>query len=491
MKVKFYPSEAYGETAAPPSKSVGQRLLICAALCAGTSTIDNIGGADDIAAVIDCLRVLGAEIDLRDGRAVVRGMDSGAEAGGTIRARTGCVSNHVAGASESDCGSDKPTGESGDEGRITADCGESGAALRFLIPVCLGLGKNAVFCGKPRLFSRPLGVYEEICRKQSLDFSLSDDSLEVGGQLKPGEFSLPGNISSQFVSGLLFALPLLGGDSIIRLMHPVESRPYIDMTIEALAKFGVEVSWEDDLTIRIAGRQTYTAADVTNEGDWSGAAYLEAFSRAGNNIKITGLREDSLQGDRVYREYFDRITGGRRVEEARAGAALPGGASAGTEAEIRAGDEYGLETEVRAEKTGRTGKVSTADSALLPEIDISDCPDLGPVLMALGAANNGVCLTGTKRLKYKESDRASAMKEELAKLGAEVEVGENRVVVYSGIRQPESPLRAHKDHRVVMALSLLLAKTGGSIEGAEAVIKSFPDFFDRLESLGINLIREY
>ena len=302
-------------------------------------------------------------------------------------------------------------------------------------------GEERVLTGSPYLMTRPMDVYRDIAGRQGIVFDLCKDSLTVCGKLQSGVYEVAGNISSQFISGLLFALPLLEGDSEIRLLPPAESRPYIDMTVAALREFGIGIdvtsreASEQAIIYHVKGGQRYVPADLTVEGDCSNAAFFEALNYAGGDVAVNGLREDTLQGDRVYKFLFEKIKRG-----------------------------------------GGT-------------IDIADCPDLGPVLFAVAALCGGGRFTGTRRLRIKESDRAEAMRQELMKLGVTVTVGENDAAVLPGeLRAPTGPLSGHNDHRIVMALSVLLTVTGGVIEGAGAVRKSFPDYFDRLKDLGVKLI---
>ena len=294
-------------------------------------------------------------------------------------------------------------------------------------------GQTYTLRGSRTLFTRPLTVYEDICAAQGLEFAKEDNRLTVSGKLSAGEYEIPGNISSQFVSGLLFALPLLDGDSRIKLIPPVESRSYIGMTMQAQEQFGVSAEWEDDHTIRIRGGQKYRARDARVEGDYSNAAFFEALNLAGGNVTVEGLSEDSLQGDQAYRQGFDRIREG------------------------------------------------------YAQIDLSDCPDLGPVLIAAAALQHGAKFTGTRRLRIKESDRGLAMRQELDKMGVTVETGENEILVRAGVTGPKEALDGHNDHRIVMALAVILTKTGGAINGAEAVRKSLPDFWERLAKLGVEV----
>lgn len=400
MIVKIDAGTLNGSLSAPPSKSMAHRMLICSALCNGESIIHGIADSEDILATIDCLSALGAKIE-RDGD--------------TVRVLGTDIKNPKHGA--------------------MLNCRESGSTLRFLIPLALMSGKQFKFSGSEKLFSRPLGIYETICANQGLCFHrTSTDSLSVGGILSPGEYKVEGNISSQFISGLLFVLPLFDKDSRIIITTPIESRSYLDLTVEALKMFGVEVLWDDERTLYIKGGQSYRAQNVTVEGDYSNAAFFAAMNLLGSKIELKGLRGDSLQGDKIYVKYFEMLSRGT------------------------------------------------------PTIHIGNCPDLGPVLMAVAAAGNGAVFCGTHRLRLKESDRGTVMAEELSKFGTSVAVYEDSIVVYpKAFHVPVSRLSGHNDHRIVMALSVLLTLTGGEIEGAEAVRKSLPEYFDIMKSLGGNV----
>lgn len=245
---------------------------------------------------------------------------------------------------------------------------------------------------------------------------------------------MAGNISSQFLTGLLYALPLLPEDSRISITTAVESRPYIDMTLRALAAFGVKAAWEDEQTLVIPGGQSYAPREVWVEGDWSNAAFPDALNLFGSSVVVEGLDESSLQGDRVYRTYFAQLASGS------------------------------------------------------PTLHIGNCPDLAPILFAVAAALHGGTFTGTARLRIKESDRAAAMAEELSACGVTVTVEEDSVTVSPiGLHAPTRPLCGHNDHRIVMALSVLLSLLGGEITEAQAVRKSYPTFFADLKRLGIKL----
>lgn len=399
MKAEFTPSRPVGSIGAPPSKSMAHRLLIGGGLSSGTSVIRGVSDSEDMRATLACLEALGATYT-RDGDVI------------TIQGRDPRIPL------EAD----------------TLYCRESGSTLRFFIPLCLlGAGERR-FSGSKTLFSRPLSVYESICAEDGHSFSRTEDGLTVNGRLVAREYRIPGNISSQFISGLLFALPLLDGDSSITVLPPFESRAYVAMTLEALSAFGIEVTRPDECRFYIRGGQTYRALDATVEGDYSGAAFFEALNFLGGEVAVSGLAENSLQGDAAYRRFYPMIDRG------------------------------------------------------MPTIHIGDCPDLGPVLMALAAAKNGAVFCGTRRLRIKESDRGAAMAEELAKFGASVSVHEDSIVVYpADFHAPREVLWGHNDHRIVMALATLLIGTGGVIDGAEAVKKSMPDYFELLRRLDVEV----
>jgi 3-phosphoshikimate 1-carboxyvinyltransferase len=402
MRVRIEKGRASGKISAPASKSMAHRLLISAAMCDGVSTIRGISSCEDVLATLDCLDALGIKTERVGDDVTVYGRDL------------------------SSVSPEKPL-----------VCRESGSTLRFMIPIAMLSSQTAVFYGAERLMQRPMGVYEKLFSEKGLTYIGDGKSIVVRGPLKGGEYSLVGNVSSQFISGLIFALPNAKEDSVIRITTPIESRSYINLTINALSAFGVSVEWTDEFTISIKGNQKYIPADVTVEGDYSGAAFPDALNLFDGDVEISGLDPESIQGDSVYKRYFDMLNMG------------------------------------------------------VPTIHIGDCPDLGPILFAVSAAKYGGVFSGTKRLKIKESDRASAMAEELKKFGASVSVYEDSVVIYpTDFHAPCEVLSGHNDHRIVMSLAILLTLVGGEIDGAEAISKSYPDFFDNLRTLGI-MVYEY
>ncbi len=401
MTVEIKPSSARGTVSAPPSKSMAHRLLICAGLASGESTVRGIAESEDIKATLDCLCALGARYTETGGNVTVTGTDRPELGAGSV-----------------------------------LHCRESGSTMRFFVPLALLGGKNAVLDGSRTLLTRPLGVYRDICREKGLLFSQDENSVVVKGPLPAGEYTVPGNISSQFISGLLFALPLADGDSVIKILPPAESSPYIALTVRALTLFGIDVRHPDANTLIIKGGSKYRPADVAVEGDWSNSAFFAALNTFGGSVKITGLDENSLQGDKIYTKHFESLSKGA------------------------------------------------------PVIHIGDCPDLAPILFAAAAAKYGGVFTGTRRLRMKESDRAECMAAELRKFGTAVTVHEDSVVIYpKELHAPAEHLDGHNDHRIVMALSVLSTLTGGIIDGAEAVKKSFPDFFEKLEKTGVGVKR--
>lgn len=397
MNVRIIKSRAVGEVTAPPSKSMAHRLLIAAAMCDGVSRIERISSCEDVLATIDCLRALGVKIEYTDGCAVVEGCD-------LLHA-----SAH------------RPL-----------NCRESGSTLRFLLPIAMLSENRSILTGTKKLISRPEDVYEKICKERGLLFEKDDASITVRGRLTSGEYRIPGNVSSQFITGLLFALSALQEESRIVITTALESRSYVELTRAAMAEFGVGVVWENENTLYISGRDKYRARDISVEGDWSGAAFIEAFNCIGGEARVCGLNEDSLQGDRAYRDMFALISEGN------------------------------------------------------PTINIEDTPDLGPILFTLASMHNGATFIGTKRLKIKESDRALVMQSELSKFGANIRVEDNSVTVFPAVlHKPQKTLYGHNDHRVVMSLAVIASVYGGDIEGCEAISKSYPEFFDDIKKLGI------
>ena len=394
MKATFAPCRLCGAVDAPPSKSMAHRLLIGAALSGEKCTLSGMEYSEDVLATLDCLRALGARVE-----------------------------------AQGDCVTVEPHGfPHAPHPRLS--CRESGSTLRFFLPLALCLGREVTLEGSERLLERPLGVYEDLCLRHGFAFRREKNAIVLCGSLQSGDYEIAGGVSSQFITGLLFALVFLGGDSTLTVLPPFESRSYVDLTLSALRAFGADVFFEGEYQIRIRPARLHGYSGRV-EGDYSNAAFLEAFRRTGSEIAVGNLSPESLQGDRVYAAYFDALEQGA------------------------------------------------------PTLDLSDCPDLAPVLIALAALKNGATFTGTDRLQWKESDRGRAMHRELLKMGGGLLFGEDRITVpKQSLRDGGIPLSGHNDHRICMALSVILAQTGGTVEGAEAVKKSYPRFFEEIIALG-------
>lgn len=399
MKVKILPSKTSGEVSAPPSKSFAHRYLIGSVLSRGKCVIKNIADSDDISATLSCIEQLGGSVT-KDGNTV------------TVI----------------------PTNEKQIENAVF-DCKESGSTLRFFIPVVLATGaKNCTFLGSERLLARGIKEYEKLFENSDVIIKSDEKSIEVNGTLSAGNYEISGEVSSQYTTGMLFALSVLDGKSTLKITGNVESRAYVNMTIKVLKDFGADVAEPEKNFFEINGKGRLSPGEFTVEGDWSNAAFLIALSRLAGTISVSGLNENSVQGDRFSCVAFDALDG----ENA--------------------------------------------------EIDLKDCPDLAPILFAYAAYKNGGKFTNTRRLRVKESDRANVMAEELKKFGANVKVYENSVEIEkTQLKPPIVPLCGHNDHRIVMALSVLAAVLGAEIDGAEAVNKSYPDFFRVIKKAGVNV----
>ncbi|WP_300450711.1 3-phosphoshikimate 1-carboxyvinyltransferase [Fusobacterium sp.] len=418
MKIKIYPSKCSGEIKIPSSKSMGHRAIICASLANGKSIISNLDYSDDILATIDGMKKLGANIQCEKDRLIIEGIEN------------------------FDSLKDK-----------IIDCNESGSTLRFFIPIFSLTGDKISFTGRNRLLKRPQKIYEEIFKEQNLYYFQDEDKIEIKGKLKAKEYFIDGNISSQFISGLLFTLPLLEENSIININPPFESASYIDLTMEVLKEFGITINKVTPLRFEIQGGQKYIAKDYKVEGDFSQLAFFAVLGALNNNLKCIGIKHDSKQGDKAIIDILKKS--GVKIEEIEEGYLI------------------------------HKGKIKGC------EIDLGDCPDLGPILNVLAMYGEGEFkIFNAGRLRLKESDRISAMEEELKKLGVEIETTEDEIKIlgkknYLG----NIEVFGHKDHRIVMSLAIAgtMLDKPIIIDGAEAVEKSYPKFFQDLESLNIKI----
>lgn len=408
MNLTITPTKLHGAVTPPPSKSQAHRLLIAAALSEGVSVITGLGDSQDIAATRRCLAALGAGIeDLEENTVRVHGL------GGAIAA---------AGSAP------------------ILDCGESGSTLRFLIPVALAVRGGGRFTGHGRLMERPLKPYEDLFREKGVVWEPGDGVLHLdrgrghdARALDPGEYRLPGNVSSQFFTGLLFVLPLLDGDSVLVPTTPMESRDYLEMTRQVQALAGVRSQWRGD-ALFIPGSQRYQPFTASVEADWSQAAFWYAASFLGGEVDVLGLDPNSAQGDLVVSELYWRL-------------ARPGEA----------------------------------------EIDVSGCPDLLPPLAVMAAARRGVThFTHAARLRMKESDRLRTTAAMLTALGGQAEEGPDYLTVTGQPTLAGGTVDSANDHRIAMAAAVAAARCTGPVTvlGAECVAKSYPAFWEDYRKLG-------
>ena len=402
MDLQIISKKLSGAVTPPPSKSQAHRLLIAAALAEGESTLHNIARSQDIEATLRCITALGG-----------RWTET---APGTLTV-TGIGGRRLSG---------------GDLPRL--DCGESGSTLRFFIPIALAVAGGGVFTGHGRLMERPQGPYFQLFDKKGIFYEQKNGVLIVRGTLTPGEYVLPGNVSSQFFTGLLFALPLLDGVSFIRSTTEVESKGYISITRDVLKTAGVETACADYFRELTVHGGTYHPFAAAVEADWSQAGFWYAADFLDSQVEIRGLDPDSAQGDKVVSELYWKL-------------ARPGDA----------------------------------------EIDVSGCPNLLPPLAVMAAVRSGTTrFTNAARLRMKESDRLSTITAALTALGAEVHEEPDRLIIVGKPSLPGGTVDSANDHRIAMMAAIAATGCTGpvTIRGAECVQKSYPDFWEVYRSLG-------
>lgn len=416
MRARITPAKIdSGNITIPPSKSLAHRAIICACLAPGRSVISNIDYSVDIRATIEGMRHLGASIKEDKDTLFIDGIETFQYDGDVV------------------------------------NCHESGSTLRFFLPLFSLTGKRATFSGSKRLIERPQNVYEMLFQEQGIDFVRTYPNIIIDGILKPGELTLKGNVSSQFITGLLFALPLLEADSKIHIEPPFESRSYVDLTIQMLKRFQIIVEYEDAYTLAIKGNQQYQPTDVLVEGDYSQLVFWASLGVLNHSVETHGLDLHSLQGDKKTIDIFQSMNAGIKVLD----------------------DGYQF-------------CPGTLNGTV---IDLNDCPDLGPMLFALATQANGkTTFQNAGRLRIKESDRIEAMETELKKLGCSISSTFGTVTITGPVKlQGNVTLHGHNDHRIVMALSILatIADEPITIDDAQAISKSYPGFFKDLASCGI------
>lgn len=385
MNVTILPGTLKGAVTPPSSKSQTHRAVLALMLAQGEGKLSNLAVSQDIQATQDCVAAL------RSGQP--------AQA----------------------------------DGLPLLDCGESGSTLRFLIPVALAVRGGGHFIGRGRLMERPQGPYIRLFEEKGILWKQEEACLTVAGQLEPGVYALPGNVSSQFITGLLYALPLLPGDSQIVLTTPLESRGYVDMTLDMLRRFDIKVEEQEDGFL-VPGNQTYQARDLTLEADWSGAAFWYAANFLGAQVDIQGLNPDSVQGDRQIGTLYWKLA--------------------------------------------RPGDV---------DIDLSQCPDLAPPLAVMAAVRKGTTrFVNAGRLRMKESDRLETIARTLNALGAKAQVGEDTLTLEGLDHLKGGTVDGCNDHRIAMmaAVAAVACKEPVTILGAECVKKSYPRFWEDYTALG-------
>lgn len=415
MDMQIRPSVLRGEVTPPPSKSAAHRALICAALASGRSVLTPAVPSRDIEATAAAVGALGAVVAVSGGALWVDG---------------------TAG---------RPQAADGD----VIDCGESGSTLRFMIPVAALSGRRLTFVGHGRLPRRPIGPYLDCLPPAGVRCRTEGGlPLTIEGQLRPGEFRLPGDVSSQFVTGLLLALPLLAGDSRIRLLSPLESAGYVDMTLAAMARCGVTVRPTAD-GYAIPGGQSYRACDTAVETDWSQAAFWLAAGALGGPVTCRGMDTRSRQGDRAVFSILEK-SGVRMTVQ---------------------GDRVTAAADRREGFTVRAAQI----------------PDLVPMLAAYACFCEGPsCITDAGRLRLKESDRLHAMALGLRALGAHITEQPDGLRIEPAGPLPGGTADTAGDHRIAMALSVAAAGCAGPsrLIGCECVEKSYPEFFTDFQKLG-------
>lgn len=422
FQVEIVPSACSGTLALPASKSLSHRALICAGLAQGESIISNLSDSQDIQATLGCLHSLGARICQEpDGL-------------------------HITGTDPTALGHP-----------LELNAHESGSTLRFFIPIAALASQPTVFHGRPSLLSRPMGIYADIFLAQNLPFHQSGEAISFSGPLQGGLFEIPGNISSQFISGLLFALPLCEQGGTIAVIPPYESRSYVDLTLQMMRRFGIGIQTPAPHGYEISGSQRYQPCSLSVEGDYSQLAFFGVLGALQHSVTCTNIERDSLQGDRVILDILEKA---------------------------------GAEVVWNPEGT----QVSISHHQLLPQtIDLADCPDLGPVLCVLAAYTPGQTrLIHTARLRYKECDRVAAMEQELRKWNVQISSDEDSMTITGQTSYQMDHtvhIDAHNDHRIVMAMSIfgLCASSPCCIENAQAISKSYPGFFKDLQKLSASL----
>lgn len=421
--VKIIPSILNGVVNIPPSKSMSHRAIVCAGLSEGISEIDNVIFSQDIMATLEGMASFGVTYE-------------------KYKNQNGRYKLVIQGKYPLDIQNKN------------IDCKESGSTIRFLIPIACVVGKEVTFTGKGKLVERPLDEYYRIFEKKNIKYKNNNGKLPVTiqGNLKSGIFQLRGNISSQFISGLMFALPLLDGDSEIIITTQLESKGYIDLTMDMLNKFKVEIQNIDYNRFIIKGNQKYIPQNYSVEGDYSQAAFWLVAGILGEKILTKGLDTNSLQGDKAILDIIKNMGGNIEITKEK----------------------------VIASKSKTKGSI----------IDVSQCPDLVPILATLASLSKGTTkIINASRLRIKESDRLKAISTELRKLGADITELEDGLIINGKEYLNGGEVDSWNDHRIAMALAIatIRCKEVVVIKNSDCVSKSYPTFWDDFRMLGGNV----
>ncbi|MGV8907159.1 MAG: 3-phosphoshikimate 1-carboxyvinyltransferase [Acetobacterium sp.] len=424
--IEIIPRKLSGTIKIPPSKSVSHRAIISAGLAKGVSEISNVLLSQDMMATCQAIEAIGAVIEYKEASdyrytLIIKGCD-----------KVSLKADEI-------------------------DCNESGSTLRFIIPILLLQNQRVVVTGKGRLVSRPMTPYYELFKEKSIAFEHlmngQDLPLAIKGQLTPGTYCLDGSVSSQFITGLLFALPLLSGDSVIEMTSPLESKPYVDITIEVQKSFGITITNDADQRFYIKGNQSYAPCNYRVEGDFSQGAFWLVGGTIGEDIHCNDLNMGSKQGDKVIVEILKAMDGMLEINP----------------------------EDILAKNTTTRGVV----------IDVSQCPDLVPILGVLGSLSKGTTrIINGERLRYKESDRLMATADVLNTLGGKVTETPDGLIIEGVEKFTGGSVKSHNDHRIAMAVAMASIAAQGNIilEGAEAVNKSYPHFWEDFEKMGGGVI---
>jgi len=419
--VKIIPAPLGGEINIPGSKSIGHRQLICAGLADGVSIIEKVTISEDIEATIRALRAFGISVKKisadSNGQSVIR-----ISGKGTLQS-----------------------------GHKVIDAGESGSTLRFMIPLAAICRGPVTFVGKGNLAMRPLIAYYDIFDEQGVPYVTTNGMLPltINGNIKAGLYRLPGNISSQFISGLLMALPLLDKDSVIEITKPLESKDYVSMTVSEMARFGVTVKNNEFMRFTVPGRQKYMHCNCSVEGDYSQAAFWFAAGITGRGCTCYGLRRDSTQADRYVTDILKNMGAQFEIED--------------NAIRVLSSDTHGI------------------------TIDGSQYPDIVPVVAALASVSSGTTqIINAGRLRFKESDRLKAMTTELSKIGASVKELPDGMVINGRQTLDGGIVESWNDHRIVMSLAAISSRCASPlvIKGGDCVAKSYPNFWKDFTACG-------